>query len=57
MPAPADKYATLCGVLLPRLILDLSPGLEGGVSTVLSALARVEGSTWRKNVLDETVFA
>jgi serine kinase of HPr protein (carbohydrate metabolism regulator) len=57
MPEPADKYASLCGVALPRLALDLSPGLASGVTAVLSALKRLDGYTWRKNNLDETVFA
>jgi hypothetical protein len=43
-------------VEVPRISLDLSPGVENGVAAVLSALARIEGLSWRKNVLDETVF-
>ena len=56
-PKLEDKYAKLAGVALPRLRVDLSPGLDEGVSGVLSALSRVEGPAWRKNVLDDTVFA
>ncbi len=57
MPEAADRYETLCGVNLPRLRLDLSPGLDDGVSSVISALERIEGSVWRKNILDDAVFA
>ena len=57
MPDAADLYETVCGVALPRLRLDLSPGLDDGVSAVLSALARIDGASWRKNVNDTTVFA
>jgi serine kinase of HPr protein (carbohydrate metabolism regulator) len=57
LPQPADRYATLEGLALPRLSVDLAPGLDEGVSAVLSALGRVEGAYWRKNVLDDTVFA
>jgi serine kinase of HPr protein (carbohydrate metabolism regulator) len=57
IPQAADKYATLHNLRLPRLRVDLSPGLDEGVSAVLSALGRIEGATWRKIVLDETVFA
>jgi hypothetical protein len=57
MPEAADTYESLCGVALPRLRIDLSPGLDDGVSAVLMALRRIEGSAWRKNILDDAVFA
>jgi serine kinase of HPr protein (carbohydrate metabolism regulator) len=57
MPEAADLYEALGGVRLPRLRVDLSPGLDAGVSAVLAALARVEGETWRKNIENEKVFA
>ena len=57
LPQAADKHTTLEGLALPRLRVDLAPGLDEGVSAVLSALGRVEGVDWRKNVLDDTVFA
>jgi len=57
MPEEADKYTMLCGVERPRLRLDLSPGLEAGVSAVFSALGRLNGSTWRKIGLDGKLFA
>ena len=57
MPDAADLYETLCGVSLPRLRLDLSPGLDDGVSAVLAALSRIDGASWRKNVNDAAVFA
>jgi len=57
MPEDADKYDTLCGNMLPRLRLDLSPGLEDGVSAVIAALQRIDGGYWRKNALDGAVFA
>jgi HPr kinase/phosphorylase len=57
MPETADRYATLCGLALPRLRIDLSPGLDDGVSAILSALPRLDGSRWRKNVNDDALFA
>ena len=57
MPEAADQYETLCGVALPRLRLDLSPGLDDGVSAVISAMERIDGDVWRKNILDDAVFA
>ncbi len=57
MPEAADKYETLNGVVLPRLRLDLSSGVEDGALAVISALHRIDGRHWRKNVLDEAVFA
>ena len=57
MPEAADLYATLCGVSLPRLRVDLSPGLDDGVSATLSALQRLDGPRWRKNVNDDALFA
>jgi HPr kinase/phosphorylase len=56
MPEAADLYDTLGGVTLPRLRIDLAPGLEEGVSSVLSALQRINGAGWRKNVNDDAVF-
>ena len=56
MPETADLYATLCGVPLPRLRVDLSPGLDDGVSATLSALRRLDGPRWRKNVNDDALF-
>jgi serine kinase of HPr protein (carbohydrate metabolism regulator) len=57
MPEESDLYETLNGIVLPRLRLDLSPGLDDGVSATISALARIDGSKWRKNVNDAAVFA
>ena len=57
MPEAADRYATLCGIELPRLLVDLAPGVDDGVSATLSALLRLEGSRWRKNVNDDVLFA
>ena len=57
MPDASDLYVTLSGIVLPRLRLDLSPGVDDGVSAVLSALPRIEGAMWRKNVSEETIFA
>jgi serine kinase of HPr protein (carbohydrate metabolism regulator) len=57
MPEASDLYETLSGIVLPRLRLDLSPGLDDGVSATLAALARIDGSRWRKNVNDTAVFA
>jgi HPr kinase/phosphorylase len=57
MPEASDLYESLNGVVLPRLRLDLSPGLDDGASAVLSALARIDGPRWRKNVNDDAVFA
>jgi len=57
MPEASDRYATLGGLALPRLRLDLSPGLDDGVSAILSALSRLDGPRWRKNVNDDAVFA
>jgi hypothetical protein len=45
------------GVVLPRLRLDLSAGLDDGVFAVISALKRIDGSYWRKNALDGALFA
>jgi HPr kinase/phosphorylase len=57
MPEAGGKYVALQGLELPRLALDLSPGLASGVTAILSALKRLDGYTWRKNDLDEAVFA
>jgi len=57
MPELADTYASLCGLNLPRLRLDLSPGLDDGVSAVMFALQRIDGAHWRKNVSDDAIFA
>lgn len=57
MPETTDLYERLGGVLLPRLRVDLSPGLDDGVSAVTAALSRVEGASWRKNIGEEKVFA
>lgn len=57
MPEAADRYAALCGVALPRLRVDLSPGLDEGVSATLSALHRLDGPRWRKNINDDALFA
>jgi serine kinase of HPr protein (carbohydrate metabolism regulator) len=56
MPEKADLYDTLGGVTLPRLRIDLAPGFDEGVSSVLSALQRIDGAHWRKNVNDDAVF-
>jgi HPr kinase/phosphorylase len=57
MPEVDDLYVTVGGVALPRLRIDLTPGLDDGVTAVLSALLGIDGAKWRKNVYDETVFA
>jgi serine kinase of HPr protein (carbohydrate metabolism regulator) len=57
MPEAADLYDSLGGVTLPRLRIDLSPGLDDGAASVLSALQRIDGSQWRKNVSHNVVFA
>ena len=57
MPGAADLYGTLCGVRLPRVRLDLAPGLEEGASAVIAALTRIENNFWRRNVLHDEVFA
>ncbi len=57
MPDAADLYDTLGGVTLPRLRIDLSPGLEEGVSSAMAALQQIDGAHWRKNVSDDAVFA
>jgi HPr kinase/phosphorylase len=57
IPEEADKYTTLSNIERPRLRVDLSPGLEAGVLTVLFGLGQLDGSTWRKNGLDGKVFA
>jgi serine kinase of HPr protein (carbohydrate metabolism regulator) len=57
MPEAADRYGTLCGIALPRLRIDLSPGLDDGVSAILSALKRIKGPNWAKNVNDDALFA
>jgi serine kinase of HPr protein (carbohydrate metabolism regulator) len=57
MPDSADLYQPLCGVALPRLRVDLAPGLEDGASAVISALERIDGAHWRKNVGNDAVFA
>jgi HPr kinase/phosphorylase len=57
IPEEADKYTTLHGVERPRLYVDLSPGLEAGVLGVNFGLARLDGTTWRKNDLDGKLFA
>ena len=44
------------GVALPRLRIDLSPGLDDGVSAVMAALARIEGSTMAKKRRNERGF-
>jgi HPr kinase/phosphorylase len=56
MPEAADLYDTLLGVTLPRLRLDLSPGLDDGASAVILALQRLEGARWRKNLKVDAVF-
>jgi len=57
MPEASDLYDNIAGVVLPRLRLDLSPGLDDGVLAVISALGGIEGGVWRKNINDEAVFA
>src|SRR6185437_2427806 len=57
MPEAADRYDTHCGITLPRLRVDVSPGLGDGVSATLSALRRIDGPNWRKNVYDDALFA
>jgi HPr kinase/phosphorylase len=64
MPEAADRYDMICGIVLPRLRLDLSPGLAGAAAVTLAALRLVEGETWcvegytwRKIVYDDTNFA
>jgi serine kinase of HPr protein (carbohydrate metabolism regulator) len=57
MPEASDLYDALEGVTLPRLRVDLSPGLDEGVSSAVSALLRIDGAHWRKNVDHDAVFA
>ena len=57
MPAAADLYSTLCSAPLPRLRIDLSPGLDHGVAATLAALGEIDGAHWRKNVSGDAVFA
>ena len=46
MPGAADRYDMICEISLPRLRLDLSPGLESAAALMLAALRRVYGNTW-----------
>ena len=57
MPEVAETYAALGGLNLPRLRLDLSPGLDDGVSAVMLALQRIDGADWRKNIGGDAIFA
>lgn len=56
MPEADDLYDQLAGVTLPRLRIDLSPGLDDGVAAVMAALPRIEGARWRKNVDNDAVL-
>jgi serine kinase of HPr protein (carbohydrate metabolism regulator) len=57
MPDADSLYDTLCGVRLPRLALDMTPGLDGAASAALAGLERIAGGLWRKNVRYDVVFA
>ena len=56
LPEAADLYDRLAGVTLPRLRMDLSPGLDVGAAAVIAALKRIEGESWKKSVGEEAVF-
>lgn len=56
MPEREDLYAEVCGVRLPRLRLDMNPGLDAAAAAVLAALRQIAGDLWRKTVNDDAVF-
>jgi len=56
--APDDNlYGNFCGVRLPRLTLDMTPGLDGAASAVMSGLERITDGMWRKIVDPGVIFA
>jgi HPr kinase/phosphorylase len=57
MPEREDLYGVIGGVRLPRLRLDMNPGLDAAVSAVLAGWERIVGDLWRKAVNDDAVFA
>ncbi len=57
MPGREDLYDVVGGVKLPRLRLDMNPGLEAAASAVLAGWERIVGDLWRKTVSDDAVFA
>jgi serine kinase of HPr protein (carbohydrate metabolism regulator) len=57
MPQGDGLYVNLCGVRLPRLALDMAPGLDGAASAALSGLEGISDGVWRKNVSPDVIFA
>jgi len=50
-------YVNLCGVRIPRLALDMAPGLDAAASAALAGLEQISDGMWRKNVNHDEVFA
>ena len=57
MPEQEDLYTAVGGVRLPRLRLDMTPGLDAAASAVLAGWERIVGDLWRKTVGEDAVFA
>ena len=57
MPERDDLYDEIFGLRLPRLRLDMNPGLEAAAGAVIAACRQIAGDLWRKTVKDDAVFA